>query len=71
MSGNAVIATAIWTIFWKHKYITLFATPWYLIIAYGLLVAGVLAITTAIWGCCGIWRESRSMICVVSRFDLK
>lgn len=66
MSGDAVIAVAIWTIFWKHEYISLLATPWYFLITYGLLLSGLLAVSAAIWGCCSIWREARPMICGVS-----
>lgn len=66
MSGDAVIAVAIWTIFWKHDYISLLATPSYFLISYGLLLSGVLAVTAATWGCCSVWRELRSMLCVVS-----
>lgn len=66
MSGDAVIAVALWTIFWKHEYISLLATPWYFVITYGLLLSGLLAVSAAIWGCCSIWREARPMICGVS-----
>lgn len=66
MSGIAVALVAIWTIFWKHEYISLFDSSTYLHASYGLLVAGILAFSAAIWGCCGIWREQRSMLCCVS-----
>lgn len=65
MSGVAVVAVAIWIICWKHDYISLLTTPWYYLISYGLLLSGVLAVTSAIWGCCSIWRELRPMICGV------
>lgn len=66
MAGVAVLAIAIWTIIWKHQYVSLFATSTYVIASYGLFVAGVLTVSAAIWGCCGIWREQRSMLCCVS-----
>lgn len=66
MSGVAVTAAAVWTIIWKHQYVSLLATPTYVLASYGLLLAGVLTIGGAIWGCCGIWREQRSMLCCVS-----
>jgi hypothetical protein len=61
-----VCGVAIWTIFFKHIYISLLASPNYAFAAYGLLVAGCLAMVGGILGCCGIWREHRAMILAVS-----
>ncbi|XP_055703855.1 CD151 antigen-like [Phlebotomus papatasi] len=62
MSGIIVAGVAVWTIFWRHKYISLLSTFSYAFGAYAFIVAGILAIAGGIWGCCGIWREQRAMI---------
>lgn len=59
---------AVWTIFWKHKYITLLASHNYAFAAYGLFLAGALAIIGGIFGWCGVWRENRAILLCVSVF---
>lgn len=66
MSGIAVVTISIWTIIWKHQYVSLLTTSTYIIGTYALFVAGVLAIFGGFIGCCGIWREQRAMILSVS-----
>uniref|UniRef100_U5ET06 Tetraspanin n=1 Tax=Corethrella appendiculata TaxID=1370023 RepID=U5ET06_9DIPT len=62
MSGLIIVGVTLWTIFWKHQYISLLSTLNYVIGTYTLLVAGILAIFAGVLGCCGIWREHRAMI---------
>lgn len=66
MSGIGVAGVAIWTIFWKHQYISLLVSSNYAFGTYALFAAGVLAILGGFVGCCGVWREQRSMILCVS-----
>lgn len=62
VSGVAVLGVAIWTIFWKHQYVSLLATSTYLVGTYALAVAGTLAIIGSILACCGIFYEHRALI---------
>ena len=68
LSGIGVIATVAWTVFQKHQYISLLSSTNYLFATYGLLLAGLLAVLGGIAGCCGVWRESRTLILLVSVF---
>lgn len=58
---------AVWTIFWKHKFIALLASHNYAFAAYGLFLAGALAIIGGVFGWCGVWRENRAILLCVSR----
>jgi hypothetical protein len=66
LSGIAVVAVAVWTIAEKHQYISLLSTSSYLFCTYGLLLAGIIGVFAGILGCCGVWRENRAIILVVS-----
>lgn len=66
MSGVAVTTVAIWTIGWKHQFVTLLDTKFYIIISYVLLSAGLLSIATVFLGCYGIRSDKKSAICLVS-----
>lgn len=66
MSGCIIIAIALWSILWKHQYVSLLMTSVYPLISYGLLISGIFATFTAIFGCYVVWRDQRSMICCVS-----
>lgn len=66
MSGIGVTTIGIWTIFWKHQYISLLETSNYAIGTYALLAAGTLTIFGGVLGCCGIWREQRALLLCVS-----
>lgn len=66
MSGCAITAVALWSIFYKHQYVSLLATPTYALTSYGLLTAGIFATLTALFGCYVVWRDQRSLICCVS-----
>lgn len=70
MSGGAVTAVALWSIIWKHQYISLLVTSVYPVASYGLLISGILATGTALFGCYVVWRDQRSMICCVSNHSL-
>lgn len=59
---------AVWTIFWKQKYIALLASHNYAFAAYGLFLAGALAIIGGVFGWCGVWRENRAILLCVSLF---
>lgn len=58
---------AVWTIFWKHKFIALLASHNYAFAAYGLFLAGALAIIGGVFGWCGVWRENRAILLCVSK----
>lgn len=66
MSGCAITLVALWSIFWKHQYISLLVNAVYPFISYGLLMSGILASGAALFGCYVVWRDQRSMICCVS-----
>lgn len=66
MSGCAITAVGLWSVFFKHQYVSLLATPTYALASYGLLTAGIFATLTALFGCYVVWRDQRSMICCVS-----
>lgn len=67
MSGLVIVGITLWTVFWKHHYISLLSTTNYAIGTYSLLAAGLLAVLGGILGCCGVWREQRAMLLGVSR----
>lgn len=69
MSGVAVTTVAVWTIAWKHQFVSLLETKFYIIISYVLLSAGLLSIATVFLGCYGIRSDKKSAICLVSRLD--
>lgn len=66
MSGCVITAVALWSILYKHQYVSLLATPTYALTSYGLLTAGIFATLTALFGCYVVWRDQRSLICCVS-----
>ena len=66
MSGIVVVGVSIWTIIWKHQYVSLLSTFNYIFITYCFLTAGAIALITGFLGCCGVWREHRAMILGVS-----
>lgn len=68
MSGLAITAVAVWSILWKHQFISLMAEPMYPLASYCLLAAGLLATLTALFGCYAVWRDQRSLVCCVSVF---
>lgn len=65
MSGLVILAVAVWTVFWKHQYVSLLSTTNYAIGTYSLLAAGLLALLGGFIGCCGVWREQRPMLLLV------
>lgn len=62
MSGLVILAVTVWTVFWKHQYVSLLSTTNYAIGTYSLLAAGLLALLGGFIGCCGVWREQRPML---------
>lgn len=68
MSGLVITAVALWSILWKHQFISLMAEPLYPLASYGLLAAGLFATLTALFGCYAVWRDQRSLVCCVSVF---
>ncbi|XP_052888305.1 CD151 antigen-like [Anopheles moucheti] len=62
ISGLVIIGVTLWTIFWKHQYISLLSTTNYVIGTYALLAAGLLAVFGGILGCCGVWHEQRGVL---------
>ncbi|KXJ75563.1 hypothetical protein RP20_CCG011489 [Aedes albopictus] len=70
MSGMVILAITVWTVFWKHQYVSLLSTTNYAIGTYSLLAAGLLALLGGFIGCCGVWREQRPMLLLVRKFWL-
>lgn len=68
MSGLVIIGVTVWTVLWKHHYVSLLSTTNYAIGTYSLLAAGLLAVLGGILGCCGVWREQRALLLGVSFF---
>lgn len=66
MSGTAVIALSVWTLLYKHQYVALLTSSSYQFCTYALLLAGIGAILSSIIGCCGVKRENRAIILIVS-----
>uniref|UniRef100_A0A182YE10 Uncharacterized protein n=1 Tax=Anopheles stephensi TaxID=30069 RepID=A0A182YE10_ANOST len=62
ISGLVIIGVTLWTIFWKHQYISLLSTTNYVIGTYALLAAGLLAVVGGVLGCCGVWHEQRGVL---------
>lgn len=62
MSGLVIIGVTVWTVLWKHHYVSLLSTTNYAIGTYSLLAAGLLAVLGGILGCCGVWREQRALL---------
>lgn len=68
MSGTAVIALSVWTMVYKHQYVALLTSSSYQFCTYALLLAGIGALLSSIIGCCGVKRENRAIILIVSIF---
>jgi hypothetical protein len=66
MSGMAIVALSVWTLLYKHQYVALLASSSYQFCTYALLLAGIGAILSSIIGCCGVKRENRAIILIVS-----
>ncbi|XP_058065154.1 CD151 antigen-like [Anopheles bellator] len=64
ISGLVIIGVTLWTVLWKHQYISLLSTTNYAIGTYALLAAGVLAVAGGILGCCGVWHEQRAVLLI-------
>ncbi|XP_040164117.1 CD151 antigen-like isoform X1 [Anopheles arabiensis] len=62
ISGSIIIGVTLWTIIWKHQYISLLSTTNYVTGTYALLTAGLFAVFGGILGCCGVWREHRGVL---------
>ncbi|XP_050070523.1 CD151 antigen-like [Anopheles maculipalpis] len=62
ISGLVIIGVTLWTILWKHQYISLLSTTNYVIGTYALLAAGLLAVVGGVLGCCGVWHEQRGVL---------
>ncbi|KAG4071864.1 hypothetical protein HA402_006025 [Bradysia odoriphaga] len=62
VSGVLVSAVSIWTLFWKHQYVSLLPTPSYIIGTYSLLGAGCLSVLGSFMGLCGICRQYKTLI---------
>uniref|UniRef100_T1GEA8 Uncharacterized protein n=1 Tax=Megaselia scalaris TaxID=36166 RepID=T1GEA8_MEGSC len=69
ISGFVVFGVAVWTLFWKFKYVCLMTTPTYSFGVYGFGIAGALAIFGGFLGCCGIYYEKRVVICMNNRLN--
>lgn len=66
MSGSALITLSVWTLLYKHQYVALLVSSNYQFCTYALLLAGIGSILASIIGCCGVKRESFSIIFIVS-----
>lgn len=66
MSGAAIIGLSVWSLLYKHQYVALLASSNYQFCTYALLLAGIGSVLSAIIGCCGVKRESFSIILIVS-----
>uniref|UniRef100_A0AAG5D231 Tetraspanin n=2 Tax=Anopheles atroparvus TaxID=41427 RepID=A0AAG5D231_ANOAO len=62
MSGMVIVGVTLWTVFWKHQYISLLSTTNYAIGTYALLAAGLLAVVGGVLGCCGVCHEHRGIL---------
>lgn len=66
LSGLVVGGIGVWTVIWKHSYVSLLTTSTYPILAYALIVAGVLAVVGSWLGCGGVTAENRCVLLIVS-----
>lgn len=66
LAGGAVLAVGVWTLVEKSDYISLLNSNLYSASAYILIAAGVVVIMTGVVGCCGVLRETKSLLIVVS-----
>ncbi|CRL05716.1 CLUMA_CG018746, isoform A [Clunio marinus] len=64
MSSTAIIGLSVWTLIYKHQYVALLASPNYQFCTYMLLLAGIGGLLASIIGCCGVKRESFSIILI-------
>lgn len=64
LSGCGVLAVGLWSVIYKHQYVTLLTTSTYALTGYVLVLAGALVLLVVILGCCGIWRENRCLLLV-------
>lgn len=71
MSGAAIIGLSVWTLLYRHQYVALLTSANYQFCTYALLLAGIGAVLSSIIGCCGVKRESFSIILIVSIFKHK
>jgi hypothetical protein len=69
MSGVAIVGLSVWTLLFKHQYVVLLASSSYQFCTYALLLAGIGAILASIIGCCGVKRENRAIILIVSQMS--
>ncbi|XP_046673571.1 LOW QUALITY PROTEIN: CD151 antigen-like [Homalodisca vitripennis] len=64
LSGCGVLAVGLWSVLYKHQYVSLLTTVTYALTAYVLVIAGALVLFVVILGCCGVWRENRCLLLV-------
>ncbi|XP_058129744.1 CD151 antigen-like [Anopheles ziemanni] len=62
ISGMVIVGVTLWTVFWKHQYISLLSTTNYVIGTYALLAAGLLAVIGGVLGCCAVCHEHRGIL---------
>lgn len=65
-AGIGVLLVAIWILSDRYQYVALLTTVTYPILTYFLLAAGGLVLVVAILGCCGVCRENRPLLILVS-----
>ncbi|WP_278924693.1 tetraspanin family protein, partial [Pseudophaeobacter profundi] len=61
---GGVLAVGLWSVIYKHQYVSLLTTSTYVLTGYVLVVAGALVLLVVILGCCGVWRENRCLLLV-------
>uniref|UniRef100_A0A1B6E5Y5 Tetraspanin n=1 Tax=Clastoptera arizonana TaxID=38151 RepID=A0A1B6E5Y5_9HEMI len=64
LTGGGVLAVGIWSVLYKHEYVSLLTTVTYPLTSYVLILAGGLVLFVSVVGCCGVWRENRCTLLV-------
>ncbi|XP_075214345.1 CD151 antigen-like [Lycorma delicatula] len=62
IAGLAVLCVGVWSVLYKHQYVSLLTTVTYPLTSYVLSLAGILVIFVAILGCFGVCHENRCLI---------
>lgn len=62
LAGLAVLAVGLWTVFDRHRYVSLLTSATYPAVAYLLIAAGVFVVIVTFFGCCAIKRENRAIL---------
>ncbi|KAK6619491.1 hypothetical protein RUM43_012248 [Polyplax serrata] len=69
-AGISVLAVGIWSVIEKHKYVSLLTSVTYPMTSYTLIAAGCLVLAIAVIGSCGVAKENRCLLLIVSKYLL-